>query len=349
MNAGRRRGALFAIILAALLAPFLAPQCAQARTRTYYVAADEVLWNYAPSGRDLTTGAPLPPLFPLQLARTVHKLIYREYTDASFRTLKPRASADSYLGWTGPVMHAEVGDTIVVTFKNNAPLPLDIEPMSGIIAAACKPIPTGATTTYRWRVPDTAGPGPNDPSSRLDLYGPNADHPGAAMYAGLLGGVIVTRSGDARADGSPKDVDKEVVVGFRELNEAKSALLQQNLADAKTNPMKAKGPVPALIPFNFTVSLNGFSFANMPMVTMRRGERVRWYLFDGYSDGDAHIPTFNGQTVLWNGHRTDSVALGATDSEVADMVPDNPGTWLLYCTLNIHLEAGMTGRYTVTP
>ena len=350
MSAGRRAATMLGVAAGlALIASLASMQPADARTRTYYVAADELLWNYAPSGRDLTTGKPLPPLFPLELGRTVHKLLYREYTDSTFKTLKPYAADDRYLGWTGPIMHAEVGDTIQVTFKNNAPLPLDVEPMGGIIGPLCKPIPKGSTATYRWRVPDAAGPGPNDPSSRLDLYGPNATHPGAAMYAGLLGGVIVTRAGAARADGTPKDVDKEIVIGFREINEAQSALLDQNLADGQTNPLKAKGSVKALIPTNFTVSLNGFSYGNMPMVTMRRGERVRWYLFDGYADGDAHIPTWNGQTVLWNGHRGDSITLGGTDTEVADMVPDNPGTWLLYCTLNIHLENGMVGRFTVTP
>src|SRR5579864_471079 len=33
---------------------------ADARTRTYYIAADELVWNYAPSGRDLIDNAPLP-------------------------------------------------------------------------------------------------------------------------------------------------------------------------------------------------------------------------------------------------------------------------------------------------
>ena len=345
MTAGRRIAAVIAVAAATVLASVPA----DAQTRTYYVAADEVLWNYVPSATHMATGQALLPLFPLQLARTVHKLVYREYTDATFRTLRERSADDAYLGFTGPIMHAEVGDTIVVTFKNNGPVPVDVEPMGGIVAPKCAPIPTGKIATYHWSVPESAGPSPTETSSRLDLYGPNADHPGAAMYAGLLGAIVVTRAGEARADGSPKDVDKEVFIGFRELNEAQSALLKQNLADPRTNPMKVKGRVTAMIPFNFTVSLNGFSYGTMPMVTLRRGERVRWYLFDGYADGDAHIPTWNGQTVVWDGHRGDSVTLGATDTEIADMVPDDPGVWLLYCTLNIHLENGMSARYTVTP
>ncbi len=33
---------------------------AVAQTHTYYVAAEEVIWNYAPSGMDRISGKPLP-------------------------------------------------------------------------------------------------------------------------------------------------------------------------------------------------------------------------------------------------------------------------------------------------
>jgi FtsP/CotA-like multicopper oxidase with cupredoxin domain len=98
----------------------------QARERTYYIAADEVVWNYAPSGRDLIEQKPLPALMPLQLGWSYRKAVYREYTDASFRHLKPRAPEDAYLGILGPVIHAEVGDTVIVVFRNNARFPLSV-------------------------------------------------------------------------------------------------------------------------------------------------------------------------------------------------------------------------------
>jgi hypothetical protein len=47
------------------------------------------------------------------------KAIYREYTDDSFATLKPRGAAEEGHGILGPVIHAEVGDTITVVFRNN--------------------------------------------------------------------------------------------------------------------------------------------------------------------------------------------------------------------------------------
>src|SRR5689334_2713007 len=62
-----------------------------AQTRTYYVAADEVNWDYAPSGRDEMMGHPFDDVEipyvepgPHRIGRVYKKAIYREYTDESF-------------------------------------------------------------------------------------------------------------------------------------------------------------------------------------------------------------------------------------------------------------------------
>ena len=69
----------------------------EAKTRTYYVAADEVQWDYAPSGRDEAMGMPFDAIAKgytetsaNHIGRVYKKAIYREYTDAAFTTLKPR-------------------------------------------------------------------------------------------------------------------------------------------------------------------------------------------------------------------------------------------------------------------
>ena len=45
--------------------------------------------------------------------------------------------------------------------------------------------------------------------------------------------------------------------------------------------------------------------------------------------------------------RTDVVSLLPASMVVADMVPDNPGTWLFHCHVNDHIAAGMLTRYRV--
>jgi hephaestin len=45
--------------------------------------------------------------------------------------------------------------------------------------------------------------------------------------------------------------------------------------------------------------------------------------------------------------RTDTLPLMPMGMIVADMVPDNPGTWLFHCHVGPHFDAGMIARYTV--
>ena len=47
------------------------------------------------------------------------KALYFEYTDDSFTTRKVK---DKHVGFLGPVIRAEVGDTIKVTFRNKVDL-----------------------------------------------------------------------------------------------------------------------------------------------------------------------------------------------------------------------------------
>jgi hephaestin len=104
-------------------------------TRTYYVAADEVQWDYAPSGRDEAMGMEFDPIAkgftesgPHQIGRVNKKAMYREYTDATFSALKKRSPEDAYLGIMGPILRGAVGDTIKVVFRNNATHPYSMHP-----------------------------------------------------------------------------------------------------------------------------------------------------------------------------------------------------------------------------
>ena len=96
-----------------------------ATERKYYVAADEIEWDYAPKHFNLMMNMPLKDsqkVFVESSDKTIGskyiKAIYREYTDATFTTLKKRPAHEEHLGLLGPLFRAEVGDTIKVVFKN---------------------------------------------------------------------------------------------------------------------------------------------------------------------------------------------------------------------------------------
>src|SRR6476646_3686527 len=106
---------------------------AAGRVRTYYIAAEETDWDYAPLGIDMMTGKPFEGTSaaytqpgPDHIGHVYRKALYREYTDATFATRKARAPEDEYLGVLGPILRAEVGDTIKVVFKNNASQPYSV-------------------------------------------------------------------------------------------------------------------------------------------------------------------------------------------------------------------------------
>lgn len=247
-----------ALLFASAVRAQSTPGKATGKTRTYYVAADEVNWDYAPLGRDEAMGHPfegaeIPYVEsgPHRIGRVYKKAIYREYTDGSFTKLKPRPPEDQYLGLVGPILRGEVGDTIKVVFRNHASHPFSMHPHGvfylknsegagyndGTTGAdkADDGVPPGATDTYVWKIPERAGPGPNDPSSIFWLYHSHTDElPDVA--SGLFGGIIVTRRGMALPDGRPKDVDHEFVTIYIAINENESWYLEDNIRAHCTDP-----------------------------------------------------------------------------------------------------------------
>ena len=329
-------------------------------TRVYYLAADEVDWNYAPAGNVLfdlqccgddsawlKRGATArPPVFK--------KAVFREYTDETFAQLKPRAPAWTHAGILGPILRAEVGDRIEVTLKNNCSFPVSLhahgvqylKPYEGAgypdgTSGSDKDdeaIAPGDNYTYRWNVPTRSGPGPDDPSSVVWLYHSHVNSP-RDINTGLVGALIVTRHGAARADGSPDDVDREFVTLFMNFNEADSRFALRNAA------LLAGA---AAVELNRFHSINGYVFGNLPMMQMKLGEHIRWYLVALGDDSDVHTPHWHGNTVLHEGHRTDVIELLPASMKVADMRADNPGIWLYHCHVNDHVKAGMAARYEIT-
>jgi len=96
-------------------------------------------------------------------------------------------------------------------------------------------------------------------------------------------------------------------------------------------------------------AINGYIFGNLPGLTMKQGERVRWYLVGLGTEVDIHTPHWHGETVLHEGRRTDVINLMPATMTVADMRAENPGTWLYHCHVADHITAGMLALYTIEP
>lgn len=335
--------------------------------RTYYVGADEVVWDYAPRGRNEITGKPFDDVAgvfvghgPQRIGTRYVKCLYRQYTDGTFRHRTVRAPRDAYLGFTGPVIRAAVGDTITVVFRNGCSIGASVHPHGVFYQKASEgapyadntsgkdtyddAVPRGGKHTYTWLVPDRAGPGPHDGSSVMWMYHSHTDEV-SDTYSGLQGFMVITAPGMARADGSPKDVDREVFELFSVMDENSSAYLAENIRRFTTESVDPEDD--DFHESNLMHSINGYVYGNQPMLTLRKGERVRWYLMSMGTEVDLHTPHWHGNDALVGGMRMDVVSLMPATMITADMVPDDPGVWLFHCHVNDHLTAGMVTRYHV--
>ncbi|HEX6745801.1 MAG TPA: multicopper oxidase domain-containing protein [Longimicrobium sp.] len=172
----------------------------EGQTRTYYIAADEV--TYGPAGQG-----------DAQAYRTA---VYQEYTDGTFTQVKPRPAEWKHLAFLGPLIRADVGDTVRVVFRNRLAFPANVHPdavlhhasgdeqdaLSAATAGAAglgadsdlEPVAPGATRVYSWAVPRQAGPGPDDHGSVLWLYHSRTGQP-TGGEAGLIGPMLVYKRG----------------------------------------------------------------------------------------------------------------------------------------------------------
>lgn len=349
-------------------------QATARQTRTYFIAADEVEWDYAPSGMNQITGQPFDDVANIfvqggneRVGKVYVKAQYREYVDSSFSALKPVPPEWVHLGILGPVIHAEVGDTIQVVFKNNTRFPASVHPHGVFYAKNAEGAPyndgasgadkdddavlPGGMHTYAWEVPERAGPGPMDGSSILWMYHSHVDKP-AETNAGLIGPIIITAAGKAKEDGSPLDVDREFVTLFTVFDENASLYFDVNIDQFTGRPDRVRArrlEDDEFAESNLMHTINGYVFGNLPGLTMKIGEQVRWYVLGMGTEVDLHTPHWHGNTGLFMGMRMDMLELLPGSMKVFDMQPDDPGTWMYHCHVNDHITAGMLALYTVNP
>lgn len=317
-------------ILLAISVVFILPAQAQAKkVREYWIAAEKVTWNYAPSEKNLIEPEGDLGVWGKTLAYTKYR--YIGYTDGSYIT---PLSQPEWAGILGPQIRAVEGDIIKVHFLNKTDRPLSMHPHGvfyqkdneGADGGKGASIPPGERYTYTWIADDAASPGPNDPSSIIWLY---HSHVMAEeeMNLGLIGTIAITRKGKARSqeDPTPRDVDQEFVslfTIFNEENDEESGLKH---------------------------TINGRIFGNLPGYETSLGKRVRWHLVALGNEVDNHTVHWHGQTVLAHGRRTDVIELMPASMIAVDMIPRSAGDWLFHCHVNDHMMAGMSTRWRVFP
>jgi FtsP/CotA-like multicopper oxidase with cupredoxin domain len=328
------------------------------KTRHYYIAAEPVLWTFAPQGVNTSKPLPLPP--DLVEHPSAAKVRYLQYTDATFAT---RMLDTPRQGITGPVLRGVTGEYLAVTFLNKSGKPLSMHP-HGVRydkdseGAYSQPgtgrgsaVGPGATFTYIWHLDELSGPQPGEPSSKCWLYHSHCIDD-EEVNLGLAGFIVVTDPARARPDGTPNDVDREMAALFYIFDETPE---DEALEYADADLPKPFEPRPLLKTLELQSvgmrpSINGMVFGNLPGMDMRSGERVRWYLGSLGEEDGIHTAHWHGTRVREEGRRVcDVITILPGETKTADQKADIPGSWLLHCHVSDHMMEGMFANYVVLP
>jgi len=89
--------------------------------------------------------------------------------------------------------------------------------------------------------------------------------------------------------------------------------------------------------------INGYKCAEMSLMTIAKGEYMRWYLLTMGEAVNLHTPHWHGSVVLQSRRRTNVIALSPAQLETAEVAPDDQGAWRDHCRVYDHRPKDMMG------
>jgi FtsP/CotA-like multicopper oxidase with cupredoxin domain len=279
-----------------------------AKVREYWIAAEQRSWNIVPSHRDQMMAA------PVKGRSTFQAYAYRPYS-ADFGTPLGPATVP------GPLIEAEVGDTVLVHFRNKLTAPVTVHPhgvfYSNEMDGAYKGkwtdpggfVQRNRTFTYLWEC--------REGTEGTWLYHDHGPMDPLPVFRGLFGPLVVRQAGEPRPD-------REFFLAF-------------HTWDPSTTGLR-----------NIYYCINGRAYAgNTPTLEAKVGERVRFHVYGV----DNFFHTFHLHGHRWtepDGTIVDNRGFGPADSFSFEIVEDNPGRWFYHCHVFQHLHQGMNGWYVVS-
>ncbi|XP_072029158.1 hephaestin-like protein [Amphiura filiformis] len=332
--------------------------------RTYYIAAIEGFWDFVPIKLDhISNQSLLNPdsrgnIFVKRegpfIGSMYKKAAFRQYTDASFTQQVHEGPITESLGILGPMIQAEVGDQIIVVFKNKASRPYSMHPHGLMYDSSSGEtrdpvVEPGKIHTYKWQVTPEVGPTEEDRNCILYAYYSDADRV-KDTHSGLIGPLVICKKAVLGPDGKRADVDREFVLLFSVFDENQSWYLDENIAEFSSDPSLVNKEDPEFVESNLMHGINGYVFDNVRHLEMYLGETVEWYLMSIGEEVDIHTVHFHGQPVVyqqWTKHRVDVIELFPGVFSTVQMKIKEKGTWLLHCHVNDHMTAGMESTYRV--
>uniref|UniRef100_A0A674GX72 Coagulation factor VIII n=1 Tax=Taeniopygia guttata TaxID=59729 RepID=A0A674GX72_TAEGU len=212
-------------------------------TWTYYIAAEEMDWDYAPL-KPVSLDRNMASLYlepgPQQIGSKYKKVVFVEYEDATFKKRKVSNQQDK--GILGPVIKGEVGDQFKIVFRNLASRPYNIyphgltsvrpyyamRPSQGKKDVKYIPIAPGKSFTYSWSLTTEDGPTEADPRCLTRFYYSSID-PLRDTASGLIGPLLICSKKSMDQRGNQIMSDNMKLVLFSVFDENHSWYLEDNI------------------------------------------------------------------------------------------------------------------------
>uniref|UniRef100_A0A8C4WAP1 Plastocyanin-like domain-containing protein n=1 Tax=Gopherus evgoodei TaxID=1825980 RepID=A0A8C4WAP1_9SAUR len=261
----------------------------EVQRRRYYIAAEEVFWDYAGLKKS-----------PMRNDRTSHdggntiyrKVIFRSYVDSTFTTREPEGEYEEHLGILGPVIRAEVDDVIQVHFKNLASRPYSLHSHGLFYEKSSEgTIQPNDTYTYIWFATKRSGPIQPGTACRSWAYYSGVN-PEKDIHSGLIGPVLICQKGTLSTSNNRPVDTREFVLLFMVFDEEKSWYFNKH--SKRTYSEKTSEFFLSLVIFFFS-AINGIIY-HLQGLRMYKDELVRWHLLNMGGSKDIHVVHFHGQT-----------------------------------------------------
>ncbi|XP_075394710.1 coagulation factor VIII [Tenrec ecaudatus] len=329
------------------------------KTWIHYLAAEEEEWDYAPAAPHSTDRSCKSPHGDDTrcIGRKYKKVRFVAYTDQTFQT---RAAVQYELGILGPLLYGEVGDTLLIIFKNQASRPYNIYPHGithvsplhsrrlpkGVKHWKDFPIMPGETFKYKWTVTPEDGPTDSDPQC-LTRYYSSFVHLERDMASGLIGPLLICYKESVDQRGNQMMSDKRNVILFSIFDENRSWYLTENMQRFLSNASGVQPQDPQFQASNLMYSINGYVF-NSLQLSVCLHEVAYWYILSVGAQTDLLSVFFSGYTFKHKLVFEDTLTLFPFSGETVFMSMENPGLWVLGCHNSDFRNRGMTALLKVS-
>ncbi|XP_059002855.1 coagulation factor V [Mustela lutreola] len=311
----------------------------------YFIAAEEVIWDYAPVipvNMDKKYRSLHLDNFSNQIGKHYKKVVYKQYQDESFtkRMENDNIKEDGILG---PIIRAQVRDTLKIVFKNMASRVYSIYPhgvtfspheddanasLASDNTTMVRAVRPGETHTYKWNILESDEPTEHDAQCLTRPYYSHVDVT-RDIASGLIGLLLICKSRSLDKRGIQRAADIEQQAVFAVFDENKSWYIEDNINKFCENPDKVKRDDPKFYESNIMSTINGYVPESIPTLGFCYDDTVQWHFCSVGTQDDILTIHFTGHSFIYGKRHEDTLTLFPMRGESVTVTMDNVGTWML--------------------